>query len=98
MDANEVVEHGMQGDGACETISQAGKAAHRHTPGQVLPFHKRRADLIPVGIAKHRLQPRADANGRAVTTLWRLGMIRPVHLHKHRVVDATVPERATRKR
>lgn len=58
MNAAEIIVREVQGDSGlemrqlfAERIGEPGKPSHLHSHGQILPFHKRCADLVRVGIA-----------------------------------------------
>ena len=58
MNTAEIVVREVQADGGfqvrqllAERIREPRKSPHRHSHSQVLPLHKRRADLFGVGIA-----------------------------------------------
>jgi len=58
MNTAEIVIREVQGDSGfemrqllTERIREPRKTPHRHSHGQVLPFHKRRADMVRVGVA-----------------------------------------------
>jgi hypothetical protein len=57
MNAAEIIKREVQGDSGfqvreffAESICQSRKSPHRHSHGQILPFHKRRADKFGIGI------------------------------------------------
>ncbi len=52
-----------------ESVSEPGKATHRHPHGEVLPLHKRCAGVCGIGATAYGLHIAADALGRAVTLL-----------------------------
>ena len=58
MNTAEIVVSKMQSDSGfqmrqlfAERIGEPRKSPHRHSHGQVLPFHKRSADMSGVGVA-----------------------------------------------
>src|ERR1700676_1521940 len=58
MNTTEIVIREVQSDSGfqvrqllAERIREPRKSPHRHSHGQVLPFHKRSADVVRVGIA-----------------------------------------------
>src|ERR1700685_2177459 len=58
MHAAEIIVGEVQGDSGlkmrqllAESIREPRKSPHRHSHSQVLPLHKRRADMVRVGVA-----------------------------------------------
>ena len=76
MDAHEVVMKIVNRKGSFKAsellgkgVRQAGKPAHLHPNGQVLPFHKAGGDVLSGRIARNRSDFDADDTARRVTML-----------------------------
>src|SRR5579863_8025542 len=92
MNATEIVIREVQCNGGfqvrellAESVRESSKAAHLHSHGQILPFHKASRDLIGFGVAL------SDFGYRLRDLWWGVPRIRalsvvPENLHKLREV------------
>ena len=93
MNPAKVVVHKVQGHGMsvvlnllAESVCKARKTAHPHAHRQILPFDKRSADVLGVGIAADRGRAASDAGRRAIAAFVQAGW-HPVNLDQHTVVN-----------